>query len=243
MRTMLLTAALAFATATSSYAADMALKAPPQPAPVATWTGIYVGVTAGYGGGTDSFLNQTTGIPSGRFDISGGLAGGTYGINWQVSPQWVLGLECDISWSGIKNNVTPSPNPAFGCAVGCAVNLKWLGTDRVRAGYLVTPNYLFYATGGVAYGRVNAGLNPAFPAPGSCCDFENRTRTGWTVGGGVEGKLPIAGWSVKAEYLYVDFGSKTNFNVVIAAPVNPESVSLRQNIFRVGLNYQLGILK
>jgi opacity protein-like surface antigen len=35
-------------------------------------------------------------------------------------------------------------------------NVNWLGTVRARLGYLVTPNLLLYATGGVAYGGVSA---------------------------------------------------------------------------------------
>jgi opacity protein-like surface antigen len=35
-------------------------------------------------------------------------------------------------------------------------DLNWLGTARLRAGYLVTPNLLLYATGGLAYGGVSA---------------------------------------------------------------------------------------
>src|ERR1700743_197517 len=43
-------AALAVLAATDlAHAADMALKAPPPPAPVYSWTGFYVGANAGYG--------------------------------------------------------------------------------------------------------------------------------------------------------------------------------------------------
>jgi len=214
-----------------AFAADLALKAPP-PAPVSNWAGFYLGIEGGGGFGTSSFLNLTTNIASGNMNIGGGIFGGTYGYNWQAG-RLVYGLEGDISWTGIKNNVTPSPNPVYGCGTGCVTNLQWLGTDRVRVGLLPIPNILVYATGGVAYGTINAGIfNP-------CCDFENHTRVGYTVGGGVEGKLPIPGWTVKAEYLYVDFGGATNFTLIAAAPTNPERVFLNENIFRVGVNYQL----
>jgi opacity protein-like surface antigen len=38
-------------------------------------------------------------------------------------------------------------------------DLNWLGTARVRAGYLITPNLLLYATGGLAYGGVSASAS------------------------------------------------------------------------------------
>jgi outer membrane immunogenic protein len=66
---------------------------------------------------------------------------------------------------------------------------------------------------------------------------------GYTVGGGVEAKL-WAHWSVKAEYLFVDFGRvSVNSNNLVAggfplpAQVFTHSLDLRADIARVGLNY------
>ena len=59
-------------------------------------------------------------------------------------------------------------------------------------------------------------------------------RTGWTVGGGIEA-LFAPNWTFKVEYLWVDLGNKVMFNIV---PGVPESVSVRTNIIRVGINYQ-----
>ena len=44
-------AALTALIGTPALAADMALKAPPPPAPVLSWTGGYVGINGGYGWG------------------------------------------------------------------------------------------------------------------------------------------------------------------------------------------------
>jgi len=38
-------------------------------------------------------------------------------------------------------------------------DVNWLGTVRARLGYLVTPNLLLYATGGLAYGGVSASTS------------------------------------------------------------------------------------
>jgi len=38
-------------------------------------------------------------------------------------------------------------------------DVNWLGTVRLRAGYLITPNLLLYATGGLAYGGVSASAS------------------------------------------------------------------------------------
>jgi outer membrane immunogenic protein len=74
------------------------------------------------------------------------------------------------------------------------------------------------------------------------------TRVGWSAGAGGEYAL-MNGWSVKAEYLYVDLGraTTTSTNLTAFTPPIPfpsniytHSVDLRSNIARVGLNYKFG---
>lgn len=217
-----------------ALAADMPTKAPvyKAAAPTYDWTGFYLGIEGGGGWGTTRHTNSVTGPTSGDHKISGGLFGATYGYNWQ-SGSWVAGLEGDISWSGIKETFIaptglycpPPGNP-------CVTDLRWLGTDRARIGY-VWDRTLLYATGGVAYGNLSATIDNAPLAVTS----ESRTRVGWTVGGGVEAAL-MSNWSVKLEYLYVDFGDKANYHTV--GTNVPENVLLRSNIVRVGLNYKFG---
>ena len=75
-------------------------------------------------------------------------------------------------------------------------SVDYLGTVRGRIGFLFATTLLVYATGGLAYGSVKSstsqfqGFVPPLPfaitqawgAAGSYSD----TRTGWTVGGGLE---------------------------------------------------------
>src|SRR5262249_19558820 len=74
------------------------------------------------------------------------------------------------------------------------------------------------------------------------------TKVGWTVGGGAEW-LIWGNWSIKAEFLYVDLGRVTNVSVnsgifnpavsrFVAGAFIPHDHSLREQIARVGLNYQ-----
>jgi outer membrane immunogenic protein len=212
-------------------AADMPVKAAPMVAPAYNWTGFYIGIEGGYGWGSTSHTNVVTGIGSVTdHSLKGGIFGATYGYNWQTGP-WVLGLEGDFSWSGIKDAFI-DPSGFCGAGPNCNTNLRWLGTDRVRLGY-AWDRYLVYGTGGVAYGSVNAGINNA------CCDFETHTRVGYTVGGGIEAML-VRNWSAKLEYLYVNLGDKVNYNATIVAPPDGESVAVRFNMVRVGLNYKFG---
>ena len=180
----------------------MPVKAPP-PAVVAAynWTGFYIGVQGGYGwGDTHHFQGNAD---TGDFRIKGATFGGTAGYNFQFNAI-VIGVEADYSWSGIDGNVS-SPVGTFGCGAPgvdtCLTEVKHFGTVRGRAGFAVN-QFLIYGTGGWAYGRIHAGIEPIGIPLGAS---GTRNRSGWTAGGGVEyGFTPNV--SVKLEYLYVDFG-------------------------------------
>ena len=95
MKKLLMAAAalVAFALSGIANAADLALPpAPPLivPAPVLSWTGPYVGLNGGGGWGTTdhTFTGVAAGLSAstGNFKITGGLAGGTWGYNYQMAP-------------------------------------------------------------------------------------------------------------------------------------------------------------
>jgi outer membrane immunogenic protein len=63
------------------------------------------------------------------------------------------------------------------------------------------------------------------------------TRAGWTAGGGVEA-IVATNWSVKVEYLYMDFGTfNTTFTGAGVFTPIVLSTRLTDNIVRVGFNY------
>jgi len=230
MKKTLLTVALAALVAGPALGADLSrpapvYKAPLAPVPVYSWTGFYLGVSGGYGFGSTRHTNVDNGINSGTDNnLNGGIVGLTYGYNWQTGPL-VLGLEGDISWSGIKDSFHDNNNSGFCTRPDtCLTNLKWLGTDRARLGY-AWDRYLVFATGGVAYGEVAATCCVGFPA-------QTKSRAGWTAGGGIEARL-MPNWSAKLEYLYIDLGDKRNYST-------NESVLLRTSLIRLGLNYRFG---
>jgi outer membrane immunogenic protein len=211
-------AIVAFAAAQTAIAADLPRRPPPdypvkaQPYRAFDWTGFYAGINAGYGWGTSRYDFGAAGIN--RFDVNGGLVGGTIGYNYQIG-QTVLGIEGDIDWQNVKGS-----NAA--CVAGvCQTKSDWLSTVRGRLGYAID-RWMPYVTGGGAFGDVKANI----PGLGSQSD----TRTGWTVGGGAEYAF-APNWTVKAEYLYVDLG-KFTCNVCGA------NVKFNENIVRAGLNYK-----
>ena len=213
-----------------AQAADMAVKAPPAapPAP-ATWTGCYVGLE---GGGAWSTLTATgqapsPALPAATIHANGALLGGTIGCQTQ-SQQWVFGVEDDSSWLNV--NGSGNAVPPFAPAVGSG-SQHWLDTLRGRIG-LANGNWLFFATGGGAFTNIKS--TDTIAAGPATVAFD---ATGWTVGGGVELKLAPQ-WSVKAEYLYIDFGTNnTNFKAIAPAHANTNS-GLTENLVRIGLNYR-----
>jgi outer membrane immunogenic protein len=227
----------------SALAADLpepAYKAPPIVAAY-SWTGYYIGANAGYSFGRESNDWFLFGFPAAqeRQNLNGAIAGVQSGFNWQIGNQWVVGYESDIQWSGQRGSSTFCVLTCAILAVNADHRLPWFGTARSRAGVLVTPNILLYGTYGVAYGETRADytLN-VLNVPVAAESFRN-TRAGWTAGAGVEGAVG-GGWSIKAEYLYIDLGRSSVSASAFGAPVFQINNRVTDNIARLGVNYKFG---
>lgn len=256
MRRMLVTAgALAVLIGSPALAADMPLKAPPPP-PSCTWCGWYVGgnIGAGWGRSTGNFVAATpifgpaiaAGIVPFNLGLrpTGAIGGGQIGYNWQ-SGVWVYGLEADIQDSGVRRSVSLAPGVAPLSTISNASDaLDWFGTVRGRIGVTARPNWLLYATGGLAYGQTKDSdqiFNPAIPvAGGNFVGNVSQTRAGWTLGGGTEWMFAPK-WSIKAEYLYMDLGRSTATLLDTTGNFPASSLTYqfthRYSIARVGVNY------
>jgi outer membrane immunogenic protein len=217
MKKIIITAATLFA-ATSAEAADLA-KAPPAPATPASYVssafdGLYVGGNVGYGWSSfDANASDPLGSVSGTQKANGFLGGGQLGYNKSFGSM-LLSLETDYQLTGIS-----------GTTNGLQTSLPWFGTTRVRAGYLVTPNFLFYGTGGVAYSSAkisDAGYSINVPG------------VGWVGGAGVEYAMG-AGWSIGAEYLHINLGGPSASVGVINGNA---ATSVDSDIGRAKVNYR-----
>lgn len=262
-------AAVAFCGA-PALAADIPTKAPAyvDKGPVAgvfNWSGFYVGGNAGYGwenrevtftpnDGNAQFVTCGGGFggtcaPPTSLNLNGALGGLQAGYNWQPNQNWLLGIETDFDWSGIRGTGTsnfliePGLFPPGTASFQASQNVKWFGTVRGRLGFVPTNNLLVYGTAGFAYGRVdkNVALNvlPGVNASGfggaptfgfSCTAGPNcflgsssRTLTGWTAGAGFE-TMVSSKLTFKMEYLYVNLGSE-NVNVVAISPSDGPNAS------------------
>ena len=225
-----------FALTAAANAADMYVPGPTGPGgykdayvPVWSWTGFYAGIEGGGNWGSSSFFDlKSNGPLTNSFGLSGGLFGGTVGYNYQVAPHWVIGIEDDLSW-------TDKSGSAHDFSPGTATNTiteRWLDTLRGRIGY-AWDRALIYGTGGAAFASTDEHL--CSPSAG-CFTQSGVSRTGWVAGGGVEWAFAHS-WSAKAEYLHVDFGSADYSSSPV--PFDHRSVSLTDDIARVGLNYHI----
>jgi outer membrane immunogenic protein len=231
--------------AASAGAADMTARpayGAPSPAPVYTWTGMYLGANVGYSWGqskNDGALPGFGFTTNETQNMNGVIGGGQTGYNYQFG-SWVWGFESDLQASGQKGS---SIIPVFlGTAINTDHKLEWFGTSRSRLGFLATPNLLLYGTGGVAYGQTKdtyTATAVGFPVAGAVATLKD-VRAGWTLGGGMEGAFG-GGWSAKVEYLYIDLGKLEQTVTFPLAGVNATFNSrVTDNIVRVGLNYKWG---
>ncbi|MCP8940102.1 porin family protein [Alsobacter sp. SYSU M60028] len=237
MRRILLASAMSLA-ALPAFAADLpARTAPIAPAPVMApmynWTGFYVGANAGYawGSGDLTFINfPTTELGSGMsLDNDGFTAGVQVGYNYQIN-QFVLGVEADANWveGSDKRTVLGPTLTAYGTS-----KVEWLSTIRARLGFAVN-NFLIYGTGGFAFGQGKATLTIADAEGTQWSGSQSGTRTGWTLGAGVEYAF-TRNWTARVEYLYYDLGDKTFYAPQSTAAVKAD---FNGNIIRAGVNYK-----
>jgi outer membrane immunogenic protein len=259
MKKTLIASAAATAMIGSALAADLpSRKAPPvayAPAPVFTWTGLYVGANGGAGWlqNRNAPYTETTG---GAFfygndfgplrSQTGGFGGGQIGANWQTG-MFVFGIEADAQGASIRSNafVTNAPYLTAGNAVtiSSAQRVDYFGTVRGRLG-IGWDRLLIYGTGGFAY----AGIRNSFAYAdtfGFTAFNNNGTsgRTGYAVGGGIEWMF-APNWSIKGEYQYLGFRRGPNDSAIETVGGVPSAFLITRNAqatslhtARVGVNY------
>jgi outer membrane immunogenic protein len=189
---------------------------------------------------------------AGTFQLKpkGPIFGGQVGFNRQ-SGSAIVGIEADFGFSMVENDAEDDRvTTEYPCCAGKsftiehATKTKWLFTMRPRAG-IAAGSAFVYATGGLAITRFDfASIFTDTLASARADATRSENRVGWTVGGGLEGRMGVAG-SFKVEYLYADFGSleaSTDNLTVASIPVPMDrfefTATLKVNIVRAGVNYR-----
>ncbi len=241
----------------------VSLKDTPFEAVPYSWSGPYIGVHAGYGWGNSSIRDGGTDLyggtgnkskpPYGAFacgpaltgnycntpfelDPKGWLGGVQIGTNWQRD-HLVLGIEGDLGYLGVSDDyvlIRPHDDRDFGVA-----KYGLYGTATGRVGFAFDRS-LIYAKGGLALAHIkNKGYdldltNGSFEEyPGSEAS-KSSMGAGWALGGGIEHAITDR-VSIKAEYLYMDFGSTTAHS----SDGDIYKFENQLHTVKIGLNYRL----
>ena len=248
----------------SASAADLAVAAPPPPAP--SWTGFYAGVHAGAAwqstpGWTynDPNVAATPGVlssvNSGGNAALGGVGGFQVGYNWQFAPAWVAGIEGDISWASLSDRRNAGPiltvlNPPPS-TVSMSANTEWLSSVRAKLGFVGWWNTMFYVTGGGAWANIEYAAQATIPAGsgGAPTTFTavnsfNTTKSGWVIGGGAEW-MATTNILLRAEYLYYNLNASEGasaqyapLNATLLAPLNFGWSNYNVQVFRIAGSYK-----
>lgn len=175
------------------------------PAPVArgcggSFGGYYIGGQVGYIDHDAKFHEE--------IDNDGYVTGDDNGVTFGIYSGYnihcgglLYGIESDFNYGGTDAKWI-DPDPC--CDQSTASELRSFGTIRGRLGLVHADSWLFYVTGGLAYGKFD---NEFVLGDLDFADKQSDTKFGWTLGGGVE-FLRKHNWSLKAEALYVDLGKE-----------------------------------
>lgn len=191
------------------------------PVPAYSWSGVYMGIDAGYGWGDSDITEiplQILGIIppsfSGSNNINGGIGGVHLGMNKQFG-NFVVGGEFRLSGAEINGSTSDCAGlttfvgaPAI-VGFNCKTDVNWVAAALARLGYAQN-RWLVYGTLGWAVAGVDYNSAIVIP-PGAPIitlpSGENDTADGFAFGGGVE----YAIWdsvSLGVEYTRMNLESK-----------------------------------
>jgi outer membrane immunogenic protein len=211
------------------------------PVPIFTWTGCYIGGHVGGGWGRKTFSDNPDSaefaVASGGStpesitnDVSGFLGGGQVGCNYQFSPNWLVGVEGSFSGADINGDVVDP----FNTGKTFHAKTDWLASVTGRVGWTWN-RWMVYGKGGIAWAHDHFSANDVSD------NFSllpvTETRTGWTVGAGIEWAF-LPNWSAFVEYDFYDFGTRTEAFAWSPSSTNP-TIDIKQQVqtAKIGINY------
>jgi outer membrane immunogenic protein len=207
------------------------------PVPVAvptafSWTGAYVGGDFGGSFASTSIASATPGWATRSVNPAGVMGGAYAGYNYQVSPNFVIGLEGDFQGNHSSASFF---YPTFD--VSPSVQQNWLASLNGRLG-IAYDRVLFYVIGGGALAQGSVTVTPGVVLFSPALQPVSRTinLSGWDIGAGVEYAFDPH-WVSRLEYRFYDFGAVDTTNVGTYRPLH---VQTSVNTVRVGLAYLFG---
>jgi outer membrane immunogenic protein len=238
------------AAGSAAGAADLGapyVKAPPMMPPAFSWTGCYIGGQSGEGTGHTKW--QDVNVPGdidtlgqGRTattDQSGAVYGGQVGCDYQfgafplLGGPIVLGLQGQFSGSTVASTEIDQFNATW----SLRNQIDWYASVTGRAG-VALDRFLPYVKGGVAWDHNKIDIENS----GFTLGTPSLTRTGWTVGSGLEWAFAPS-WSIFIETDYFDFsGQNTALPGNAGIGNGPFSINTKQTFetFTIGMNWRFG---
>jgi outer membrane immunogenic protein len=187
------------------------------------------------------------------------LRGGAYGgWNYQITPDYVVGVEGNFGWAHetavLHGSAYPtnllfgSPSLPFGATPedSFRVTTDWDGSLALRVGRLLTPSTLLYVSGGAAWAHnqvtstcsITPTANVLNCAPanyfsgtlGPASIQQSATALGWTGGIGLETRL-WSNWIARGQYRLSGFGSSAlTFSTTRSCTGCPSAASSPLNV-------------
>ena len=247
-RSGLMLAAIAMALSSPAFAGQPATASantaeqPAQNPPPKDWDGFYAGAhVGGIRNSVDlksqhlSFIDETCNRDKNFSNFLWGVQGGYV---HQYDSKVVVGIEGDFSYNvhGETSLNCPCPPPFSWVSDNFEIKNRMQGSLRARLGYALDHRFLPYITAGVSF----ADLGISYDNERGDHYSKNTAQAGWALGGGVEWKFHDD-WSVRAEYIYTDYGRSLNMSVPtvygLEDPNGSASASVSSNTFRAAINY------
>lgn len=208
---------------------------------VAHWTGYYMGVNGGYNWSTNNIIQSSASPSTNRVlrpelnpyfsqTLTGAVRSSPHGLmgglqvayNYEQAYKYLYGLEADIDVLQQNDNVDIINRDIVLHGLPHSIHssftltkvLSYVGSVRLRAGYMLTPKWAAYGTGGFGYGfgNLKGAYGAIFVGDPNILSI-SKTKTGaiqflpgWALGGGVEWMFKPY-WVVRIETLYYDLGS------------------------------------
>ncbi len=173
------------------------------PASENSWTGLYAGGWFGAGAIVHDISIPPAG--PGNFNGIGGegvLGGGMVGFNYQISPEFVVGIQGDVGFSDLETKlsipglITAKARPGF------------IASISGRAGWLSSPDTLLYVLGGYSYADYKLSGTLGLAGVAAPVSFSAKEKfDGFHVGAGIETRL-TDNISARVEYRYTEYGGE-----------------------------------
>jgi outer membrane immunogenic protein len=235
MKSFLISTLIVLGVAAPATAGDLAARQPSRAAAdvaaVSTWSGLYLGVNAGYGRNRDHWSGVPDRLDFGSHLATGALGGGQIGYRLQ-SGALVVGLEAAGDWAGVSGHHLDARAAPF---VDHS-RLNALGLFTGQAGY-AWKDALLYAKAGAAVADLR------WESAVDTTHYEReKVRWGATVGAGLEyGFAP--NWSIGLEYDHL-FLARHDESLSVGPCCTPFSARVGGDVDLVTarINYRFGSL-